>query len=44
MDAPPVLIDTRTELGIDYVAAMQIAGRYAYAGREWVVEPGGSTS
>jgi tRNA-splicing ligase RtcB len=37
MDAPPVLIDTRTELGIDYVAAMQIAGRYAYAGREWVV-------
>jgi tRNA-splicing ligase RtcB len=38
MDAPPLLIDTRTELGIDYVAAMEIAGRYAYAGREWVVE------
>jgi tRNA-splicing ligase RtcB len=38
MDAPPVLLDTRTNLGIDYVAAMEIAGRYAYAGREWVVD------
>ncbi len=38
MDAPPVLIDTRTDLGTDYVAAMEIAGRYAYAGREWVVD------
>lgn len=38
MDAPPVLIDTRTSLGTDYVAAMEIAGRYAYAGREWVVD------
>ena len=37
MDSPPVLIDTRTPLGEDYVHAMQIAGRYAYAGREWVV-------
>lgn len=36
MDSPPVLIDTRTPLGQDYVHAMQIAGRYAYAGREWV--------
>ena len=37
MDSPPVLIDTRTPLGEDYIQAMQIAGRYAYAGREWVV-------
>ena len=37
MDSPPVLIDTRTPLGQDYIHAMQTAGRYAYAGREWVV-------
>ena len=37
MDSPPVLLDTRTPLGQDYIHAMQIAGRYAYAGREWVV-------
>ncbi|MDA1093172.1 MAG: RtcB family protein [Acidobacteria bacterium] len=37
MDAPPVLIDTGTDLGADYVQAMETAGRYAYAGREWVV-------
>lgn len=37
MDSPPVLLDTRTPLGQDYVRAMEIAGRYAYAGREWVV-------
>ena len=37
MDRPPVLIDTRTPLGQDYIHAMEIAGRYAYAGREWVV-------
>ena len=38
MDSPPVLIDTRTPLGQDYIHAMEIAGRYAYAGREWVVK------
>ena len=38
MDRPPVLIDTRTPLGQDYIHAMEIAGRYAYAGREWVVQ------
>lgn len=38
MNSPPVLIDTRTPLGQDYIQAMEIAGRYAYAGREWVVE------
>ena len=37
MDAPPVLLDTRTELGQAYVAAMSLAGEYAYAGRDLVV-------
>lgn len=31
-----VLIDLDTPLGHDYFAAMNLAGRYAYAGREWV--------
>jgi tRNA-splicing ligase RtcB len=38
MDAPPVLLPTSAPIGQDYVAAMEIAGEYAYAGREWVVE------
>ncbi len=37
MDAPPLLLDVRTALGQDYIEAMQLAGRYAWAGREWVV-------
>ena len=37
MDSRPVLIDTRTPLGQDYLQAMALAGRYAHAGREWVV-------
>src|SRR5690606_8178089 len=28
----------KSEIGIRYLAAMNLAGRYAYAGREWVVE------
>ncbi len=36
MDAPPVLLDTRTDLGQAYLAGMALAGQYAYAGREWV--------
>src|SRR5216684_959007 len=35
---PPALIDEDSELGRRYIAAMELAGRYAYAGREWVVE------
>jgi len=31
-----VLLDLNTPLGQDYFAAMNLAGRYAYAGREWV--------
>src|SRR5262249_37782426 len=37
-NAPPALIDEDSELGRRYIAAMELAGRYAYAGREWVVE------
>lgn len=38
MDAPPVVIPMVSQLGQDYLAGMEIAGRYAYAGREWVVD------
>jgi tRNA-splicing ligase RtcB (3'-phosphate/5'-hydroxy nucleic acid ligase) len=38
MDSPPVLLDTRTQLGQSYIEAMQLAGQYAYAGRDLVVE------
>ena len=31
-----VLLDLDTQLGQDYWALMNLAGRYAYAGREWV--------
>jgi tRNA-splicing ligase RtcB len=37
MDSPPVLLEAGTELGDAYVAAMQLAGEYAYAGRDVVV-------
>lgn len=37
MDAPPTLIDTRTELGQAYITYMNLAGEYAYAGREYVI-------
>ncbi len=31
-----ILLDLDTALGHDYFAAMNLAGKYAYAGREWV--------
>jgi tRNA-splicing ligase RtcB len=34
----PTVLDETGELGSRYLAAMELAGRYAYAGREWVVE------
>jgi tRNA-splicing ligase RtcB (3'-phosphate/5'-hydroxy nucleic acid ligase) len=37
MDSPPVLLEVDTELGDAYIAAMQLAGAYAYAGRDVVV-------
>jgi len=38
MNVPPAVIDEGSELGRRYIAAMQLAGRYSYAGRQWVVE------
>lgn len=35
---PPAVVDEQSEIGARYIAAMELAGRYAYAGREWVVE------
>jgi tRNA-splicing ligase RtcB len=36
MDVPPTVVTDTSPLGEDYVAAMTLAGRYAYAGREAV--------
>lgn len=38
INVPPTVVDERSEIGMRYIAAMELAGRYAYAGREWVVE------
>jgi tRNA-splicing ligase RtcB len=38
MDAAPLVLSTRSALGQDYIRAMRLAGRYAYAGRDWVCE------
>jgi len=38
MDSPPVLFEVDSEVGQDYIEAMQLAGRYAYAGRDAVVD------
>lgn len=37
MMAPPVVIPVKSELGALYIDGMGRAGKYAYAGREWVV-------
>ena len=38
MNAPPVLLHDATELGREYVRAMELASRYAFAGRDVVVD------
>ena len=38
MNVPPAVVKEDGELGRAYLAAMALAGRYAYAGREWVTE------
>jgi tRNA-splicing ligase RtcB len=38
MNVPPAVVGEDTEIGRRYIAAMELAGRYSYAGREWVVE------
>src|SRR5579871_4668024 len=37
MDSPPVLFEIDSELGQSYISAMELAGEYAYAGRDVVV-------
>jgi tRNA-splicing ligase RtcB (3'-phosphate/5'-hydroxy nucleic acid ligase) len=36
MDVPPTVVDEKSEIGEHYLAGMELAGRYAYAGRETV--------
>ncbi len=36
MDVPPTVVEDSSAQGEDYIAAMTLAGRYAYAGREAV--------
>lgn len=38
MHVPPAVVAETSELGMAYLRGMELAGRYAYAGREWVVE------
>ena len=44
MNVPAAVIGVDTDLGGRYVAAMKLAGRYAYAGRDWVCRQGGGRS
>lgn len=36
MDADPLVLDADSDLGEQYLTCMNLAGRYAYAGRDWV--------
>jgi tRNA-splicing ligase RtcB len=36
MDADPCILDLQSDVGQSYYQAMTLAGKYAYAGREWV--------
>ena len=36
MDVAPLVIPAAGDLGAEYLACMHLAGRYAYAGRDWV--------
>lgn len=38
MDSPPILFHVDSDLGQAYIAAMSLAGSYAYAGRDVVVD------
>ena len=38
MDSPPVVFSTEADLGQAYIEAMNLAGAYAYAGRDLVVD------
>ncbi|HEY3311540.1 MAG TPA: RtcB family protein [Anaerolineales bacterium] len=36
MDVDPLVVPVHSDLGADYLTGMELAGRYAYAGRNWV--------
>jgi len=36
--AEPVVLDENSDLGAKYLKCMELAGRYAYAGRDWVCQ------
>src|SRR5882762_1108747 len=38
IDVAPTILQQDSDLGRQYLAGMTLAGEYAYAGREWVVE------
>ena len=38
IDVDPLVLDVNSPLGSDYLAAMELAGQYAYAGRDWVCD------
>jgi tRNA-splicing ligase RtcB len=38
MDSPPILFNAKSDLGQSYIEAMNLAGEYAYAGRELVIK------
>ncbi len=38
MDVAPLVLAVDSDLGAEYIAAMHLAGRYAYAGRDWVCD------
>ena len=38
IDVAPTVLHQDSDLGQQYLAGMTLAGEYAYAGREWVVE------
>jgi tRNA-splicing ligase RtcB len=38
INVAPVVLDVSSSLGAEYVRCMNLAGRYAYAGRDWVCD------
>jgi tRNA-splicing ligase RtcB (3'-phosphate/5'-hydroxy nucleic acid ligase) len=38
MDVEPCVLNASSNLGAEYIEAMNLAGEYAYAGRDWVCE------
>ena len=36
MDVEPLVLDVNSDLGAKYIACMNLAGRFAYAGRDFV--------